>query len=171
MIGFELKAIGSENFFSSEKVMKALSDAERRVQSKFGAYVRQRAKTSIRPAAIANRKEIAAAKKAFQAGKSKRNRVKKDYVPSQPGEPPRSRQGDLKKLILFGYDADEGNVVIGPILRGGQASQTPGRLERGGEFRGKRGKTIRVLKRPYMKPAFDAELQKMPSLWLDSMRG
>jgi len=164
MIGFKLQAIGKDNFFDSAAVMKALSEADRRVLSKFGAFVRQRAKSLIRPAVVENRKAVRAAKKSGQ-------KIRKLFAASKPGEPPRSRQGDLKKFILFGYDVAERNVVIGPTLVGGRASATPARLEGGGEFRHKRtGKMIRVKKRPFMKPAFDTELQKMPALWADSMK-
>lgn len=165
MIGFKFSAIGSDKFFNSEKVLKALSATERRVLSKFGAFVRQRARTSIRPAVVVNRKEIRSGKKAGRT-------IGKVYAASKPGEPPRSRQGDLKRKILFGYDTEARAVVIGPTLVGGRASDTPARLEYGGQFRHKRsGKIVRVRKRPFMQPAFESEVTKMPALWADSLRG
>lgn len=165
MIGFKVTPVGSSNFFTSEAVMKALTEGQRRVLSKFGAYVRTRAKSSIRPAVIENRKEIRQAKKT--GGKQPRPR----YRPSAVGEPPRSRRGDLKRFILFGYDVEERNVVIGPTLVGGRPSKTPGRLERGGQFRHKRsGKMVRVAKRPFMRPAFEIEMKaRMPAMFADSL--
>ena len=162
MIGFKVGPLNSDNFFNSEKVMKLLSDAERKTLSKFGAYVRQTAKRSIRPAINLNRKERLAAKK------SQQQEPKPLYQASQPGEAPRSRQGDLKKFILFGYDAGSHSVVIGPTLTSRSDGLTPGRLEFGGEVKLKNGRTVRVLKRPFMKPAFDKELARMPALFADS---
>lgn len=163
MIGVSVKPIRRANFFDSAAVMKALNAAERRVLSKFGAFVRQGAKSSIRPAIVLNRKEI-------RAGKKIGRTFRKVYAASKPGEAPRSRRGDLKRLIVFGYDFAKKSVVVGPKPIGGRRAETPGRLEAGGTFRSRSGKLVRVLKRPYMKPAFDRELRKMPGLWTDSIQ-
>jgi len=95
-------------FFDSPRVMRAVDRATRRVLSRFGAFVRQTAKTSIR----------------------KRKRI------SRPGEPPSSHAGLLRAFIYFGYDADRRSVVIGPTplhsreYRGGEV---PALLEYGVE--------------------------------------
>lgn len=164
MIGFKVQAISKGMFFDSEAVMKAVSAADRKVLSKFGAFVRTTARRSIRPAVVKNKKAVRAAKKAGT------KTPKIEYQASQPGEAPRSRQGDLKRFILFGYEPEARNVVIGPTLVGDRASETPHRLEYGGEFRSKKtGKTIKVAKRPFMKPAFDKELARMPAMFADSL--
>lgn len=166
MIGMEIKPLNKDSFFDSELVMKALGDAERKTLSKFGAFVRTRAKTSIRPAIILNRKARRAAKKAGQS------EPKPQYQPSQPGEPPRSRTGILKRNIFFGYDADAHSVVIGPTLVGGAPSDVPHRLEFGGEFKTKQGRIVRVKKRPYMQPALDKEAAaSMPLMFANSLFG
>ncbi len=170
-------------FFDDDKILDAVDKATRRNLSKFGAYVRQRARRSIR----------------------KRKKA------SAPGAPPSSHTGNLKRGIVFGYDRTRGSVVVGPIKnRSGVAPQT---LEHGGftrdlttpEFRigakapvrwarGKRrmiyvelaterdvetakrfweeaGKrpAAYVPARPYMGPALDAELPRAPELWRHSV--
>ncbi len=164
MIGARIVPIGRENFFDSERVMKALSEGQRRKLSKFGAFVQRRAKTSIRPAAVENRTEIRKAKKRGQ-------HVTIRYRPSRPGEPPRSRKGELKKLILFGYDPIQRDVLIGPTLVAGRASETPARMEFGGEFVHKKSrKVIKVEARPFMRPAMEAEKKaRMPAMFRDSL--
>ncbi|MCZ2341691.1 MAG: hypothetical protein LC104_07830 [Bacteroidales bacterium] len=118
--------------------------ATRKVLSKFGAYVRQRAKTSIR-----KRKGI-----------------------SPPGSPPYSHVGLLKKFLFFAYDAERQSVVIGPT-RIREASEAPKLLEHGGDttLETKRGRQrIRYRPRPFMGPAFLAEQAKLPALWHNSVR-
>lgn len=74
-------------FFDRQKVTDAVGKANRRVMSKAGAFVRRRAQTSIRP--------------------------RKDA--SQPGQPPSSHSGILRRFIFFAYDQDAGGVVVGPM--------------------------------------------------------
>lgn len=130
-------------FFDRQAVTRGLSQAARKVLSKFGAFVRQRAKTSIK-----KRKKI-----------------------SQPGSPPSSHEGSLRKLIFFGYDTNRHSVVIGPVkFKKGEA---PSLLEFGGErtYRRKSGKVERqqYQPRPFMGPAFRAELGDAADLWKDSI--
>lgn len=145
MIGMSLKA-AKGGFFDRAKVQRSMDAATRRALSKFGSFVRQRAKTSIK-----KRKGISA-----------------------PGQPPSSHVGLLRKNILFAYEARTKNVVIGPILLHGKVSQTAlEALEHGGESmiieRGK-ARTINVEARPFMQPAFETELEKAPYLWENSLR-
>ena len=85
MIGMKLSK-AKLSFFDSKAVTGAVDKATRRVLSRFGAFVRRGAKSSIR----------------------KRKRV------SKPGEQPSSHTGLLKKFIFFGYDRSRSSVVIGP---------------------------------------------------------
>ncbi|MBN2377062.1 MAG: hypothetical protein JXD22_11715 [Sedimentisphaerales bacterium] len=170
--------IGCTNtFFDKPKVINAVGRATRKVLSKFGAYVRRTAKTSIR----------------------KRKKV------SAPGQPPASHTGRLKKLIFFAYDPIKASVVIGPAL-GNMISfngsgkpvrgTVPETLEYGGrigtlvgkrvdavwckwsrvDLRNKRRykKTKMIFSdikaRPYMNPAFEKEKPKLPLMWQDSVR-
>jgi hypothetical protein len=132
-------------FFDSKAVIGAVDKATRKVLSKFGAFVRTAARSSIR-----KRKAI-----------------------SQPGSPPSSHVGTLKRLIYFGYDAQRQSVVIGPTPLHGQA-EAPPLLEYGGDTRGKdrRGKNVRMSykARPFMGPAFENEKKSLPSLWASSIK-
>jgi hypothetical protein len=114
------------------------------VLSKFGAFVRQRAKTSIR----------------------------KRKGTSPPGSPPYSHVGLLRKFILFAYDPTRNSVVIGPtLIRAG--SEAPRLLEYGGEaVRRTKIKTrrLRYRPRPFMRPAFEQEKTRLPALWRNSIR-
>ncbi|HOF17724.1 MAG TPA: hypothetical protein PK082_02350 [Phycisphaerae bacterium] len=81
-------AVTKRMFFDSAAVVRSVDAATRKVLSKFGAFVRTAARTSIRP-----RK-----------------------APSAPGEPPHSHTGDLRRRILFAYDPASRSVVVGPTL-------------------------------------------------------
>ena len=142
MIRFEIKQL----FFDSPKVVRAVDRTTRRVLSKFGAFVRRTARSSIR----------------------KRERI------SEPGSPPSSHAGLLKKFIFFGYDPRKDSVVIGPVrLTQKGRGEAPSLLEYGGttkvEHRGKR-KRAKVRPRPFMGPAFEKEQPKLPAMWRDSVR-
>lgn len=130
-------------FFDRAKVINAVSKAERKVLSKTGAFVRQRARTSIR-----KRKGI-----------------------SKPGSPPFSHVGLLRRGILFAWDDASRTVVIGPALLR-PTSRVPHVLEYGGtsliESFGKR-KPAKVRARPFMGPALQAELSQMPEAWRNSV--
>lgn len=131
-------------FFDRQKVQSAVSRAERRVLSKFGAHVRQDAKQRIR----------------------RRKR------PSRPGESPTNQTGLLKRHIYFVFDPDRRSVVIGPALLS-IGTGAPSTLEHGGETAVESDrKVVRVTitPRPYMGPAFQQELPKLPALWRDSVK-
>jgi hypothetical protein len=138
-----------KGFFDSKKVIAAVDKAERRVFSRFGAFVRRTAKSSIR--------------------KRKRS--------AEPGRPPSSHTGLLKRFIYFAYEPASHNVVIGPIALSGKIGAAPLALEHGGRSkvatrdRGRRVvRTSMVEARPFMGPAFEKEKPKLPSMWRDSVR-
>lgn len=117
-------------FFDRKSVLAGADKATRAALSKFGAFVRTRARSSIR-----TRKDVSA-----------------------PGSPPSSHTGKLKAGVLFGYDAQARSVVIGPVAyRAG--ADAPRLLEDGGAtVVGGRARRYRA--RPFMGPAFAAELAK-----------
>jgi len=131
-------------FFDRQKVQSAVSRAERRVLSKFGSFVRQDSKQRIR--------------------RRKRS--------SSPGESPTNRTGLLKRHIYFVLSPETRSVVIGPVLLN-RSTGAPETLEHGGEIttETKRRQSIRVdiKARPFMGPAFQHELPKLPALWRDSV--
>ncbi|HID23432.1 MAG TPA: hypothetical protein EYP14_13685 [Planctomycetaceae bacterium] len=131
-------------FFDRKKVQRSVDTATRRVLSRFGAFVRTRARTSIR----------------------------KRTGTSPPGRPPYSHVGLLRRLIFFAYDRRRRSVVVGPVLIR-RDSQAPELLEHGGQTLvrtgGRRGR-LRYRPRPYMGPAFQREQQNLSALWRDSIR-
>ena len=142
MIRFEMTQL----FFDSKKVRRSVDRTTRRVLSKFGAFVRRTARSSIR----------------------------KRKKPSAPGSPPSSHIGLLKKFIWFGYEPAKRSVVIGPArLSQAGRGEAPSLLEYGGtgivERRGKR-KRAKVRPRPFMGPAFEKEQPKLPAMWRGSVR-
>lgn len=144
MFGF----VTREMFFDSKAVRSAVDRTARRVLSKFGAFVRRGAKSSIR----------------------KRKRT------SAPGEPPSSHTGLLRRFIFFGYDRQRRSVVIGPARLNQKIGDAPHALEYGGTstvvegLRGRRRKRrVRIKPRPYMGPAFEQERPKLAAMWRDSV--
>ncbi len=135
-------------FFDSKKVMAATTKAERRVLSRFGAYVRRSARSSIR-------------------------RRKK---PSAPGQPPSSHTGLLKRFIFFAYEPRRRSVVIGPARLNQKTGEALPALEHGGQVRivsrrkGARRRIVRIRPRPFMGPAFEREKPKLSAMWRDSIR-
>jgi len=144
MIDMRIKSL----FFDRPKVRRAVDHARRRSLSKAGAFIRQRARTSIR----------------------KRKRV------SRPGQPPTSHTGLLRRFIFFGYDRRTESVVVGPV--GFRRSRVPNVLEIGGPTvvqsrrrgRGQKKRTVRIAARPYMRPALEKERSNLPTVWRNSVR-
>ena len=131
-------------FFDRKAVTSKVDRAERRVLSRFGAFVRRGARSSIR----------------------KRKRA------SEPGMPPSSHTGLLKRNIFFLYEPQQSGVVIGPTLLG-KGTDAPRLLEHGGSAtHRKRKRRVRVTyqPRPFMGPAFEQEKPKLPKMWRDSVR-
>jgi len=139
-------------FFDSEKVLREVDKTTRKSLSRFGAYVRQGSRQSIR----------------------------KRKASSLPGQPPSSHTGLLKKFIFFAYDADTKSVVIGPALLGGKLGDVTEALEHGGttmmtrrvRVRGRRERRrvrLQIKARPFMQPAFEAEKAKLPAHWRASV--
>lgn len=143
MIGMQLKAAKSL-FFDRARVINAVDRTTRRNLSRFGAFVRKRARSSIR-----TRKRI-----------------------SEPGQPPTNRTGLLKRNIFFVYEPTRRSVVIGPVLLN-TSSGAPELLEHGGNVIrrvGQRSVRMTYRARPYMGPAFEEEQNQLEKLWRNSVR-
>lgn len=146
-MAFDFKAV-QKTFFDREKVAKLADKKTKSALAKFGAFVRRRAKSSIR----------------------------KRKKPSAPGQPPSSHIGTLKNLIFFAYDEGTKSTVVGPVPFG--AGVAPKALEHGGmslrkrKLRTAKGnerltatRPILIRKRPFMHPAMMAELPKFAGLF------
>jgi len=148
MINLSIKQ-AKNAFFDRPKVMNAVDRAERKVLSKFGAFVRTTARSSIR---------------------TRRG-------PSPPGEPPSSHTGLLKRFIFFLYDRLRHSVLVGPVRLNQQVGDAPAALEFGGRsrvFAGRRNRrllrTVTIRPHPYMRPAMEKERPHLPALWANSVR-
>lgn len=118
-------------FFDSEKVLRAVDAGTRKALSRFGAFVRTRARSSMR---------------------------KRKNGHSRPGQPPFVKEkGLLKKLLFFSYDPQTKSVVVGPARI--NKSTVPAVHEFGGRLKVGR-KAVRYRPRPFMGPALKAELPK-----------
>ncbi len=149
MIGYRLDELKGL-FFDSAKVMAAVGRAERAVFSRFGAFVRTRARSSIR-----TRKK-----------------------PSAPGQPPSSHVGLLKRFILFAYEPERHTVIIGPARLNKVIGDAPAALEHGGQSKVVTGsrrrkrtvRTVSIRPRPFMGPAFEQEKPKLSAMWANSVK-
>lgn len=118
-------------FFDRAEIDKKVAAGQKKALGKFGAFVRTRARSSIR----------------------KRKRV------SLPGQPPSSHVGTYKNLIFFAYDPVAESVVIGPVKF--KKGNVPALLEHGGPAvrKGPSGnlRTVYYRARPAIGPAGRAE--------------
>jgi hypothetical protein len=119
-------------FFNDKSLTGQVDKAKLKAFSKFGAFVRQTARKSIKRA---------------RRGQQ-----------SIPGNPPLSRTGTLRRLIFFTFDRKTDSVIIGPALLSGRSTSNPPTqaVEKGG--RSDNGYIYRAF--PFMQPAFDKELPK-----------
>lgn len=166
----------AKSYFFDRPITKSLDQAARKALSKFGAFVRTSARSSIR----------------------RRQR------PSDAGSPPSSHTGILKRFLFFAYDPFRKSVVVGPaktnqvfFRQNGQPVRgtVPEVLEYGGDitllevqypsgnwFRHdirasiregampKRFRTVQISARPYMSPAYEKNRNLLTGLLRDSMR-
>ena len=121
--------------FDEDRLLGAAKYANKKALRSAGAYVRRIAVNSI-------------------------HRSKKS---SPPGTPPNTRQGLLKRSILFGVERDARSVVIGPAKSLVGLSMTA--HEFGGTYRGRK-----YPKRRLIGPALDRAAPGLPKLWRDSIR-
>ena len=162
-------------FFDRPAVKDRMTKANRKALSKAGAFIRRRARSSLR-------------------------RRKKS---SQPGQPPSVHTSDrvaTLKNILFAYEPNSQTLVVGPVrlnqqtllgpqLGGATVAQVHefgatvkvreakvGPHWRTGRRRVRRGQPVRVRRvkyseRPFMGPALEAEQEHIPDAWSGSVGG
>ena len=91
------------------------------------------------------------------------SKVRQSRNPSQPGEPPHTRRGALKRGILFGVDRRTGSVVVGPSIRFvGTSMQAH---EFGGGY-----KRERYPKRPLMGPSLRESAPHLAKMWENAVK-
>lgn len=170
---FDLRWSMKDYFFDRPEVQRRVDDATRKELSKAGAFIRQRAKHSLR----------------------RRKRT------SEPGETPSIHIRDpvaTLRNIWFVYDPDAKSVIVGPIGLDGSSQPVPSLMEFGGTSRvfeaspiphgnrwipvgkrpprwAKRTRTRRAKykARPFMGPSLDKEIEagKISSVWAGAVKG
>ena len=91
------------------------------------------------------------------------SKVRQSRNPSQPGEPPHTRRGALKRGILFGVDRRTNSVVVGPSIRFvGTSMQAH---EFGGGY-----KRERYPKRPLMGPSLRDSAPHLAKMWENAVK-
>lgn len=163
-------------FFDREQVLKQLNRSEKSRLSKAGAFVRRRARSSIRPARRKRVAELDDAERlayfsAVERAKAAGRKPPKIwyFAHSKPGEPPRSIFGLLREHLYFVYDPATRSVVVGPAKLNGSTGSVPAVLEHGGNTTNSRGRSIYIAARPFMQPALEAEVDKFPELFRNAL--
>ena len=120
--------------FDEDGLVARIARAGREILRRAGAYVRR----------VAQRKVATSPK------------------PSQPGSPPHSRKGLLKRSILFGSDGD-GSVLVGPGFN--LVGPSMSAHEFGGKYRRER-----YPKRPLMGPSLKESAPHLAKMWKDAVK-
>lgn len=178
-----------EAFFDRQVVIDRVEKKRRAILSKFGAFVRTRAISSMLGHAVPKKFGY-------------KSKVTDREGSSPPGSPPYPHTGLLVKWILFAYDHAAGGVVVGPMKtnqvffdkdRRPVTGTVPQVLEYGGQItllewfragtwqradlrsrrrlaeRPTRYRTVSIAARPFMRPALKAEAPKFAPLFKDSL--
>ena len=87
-----------------------------------------------------------------------RRKVQTSPRPSQPGQPPHSRRGLLKRGLLFGLESDGKAVLVGPGFR--FVGESMAAHEFGGKYRRER-----YPKRPLMGPSLKESAPHLAKMW------
>ena len=119
-----------ETEFDEDGIVARIARASRDILRRAGAYVRR----------VAQRKVVTSPK------------------PSQPGLPPHSRRGLLKRGILFGVERDGKSVLVGPGFR--FVGESMSAHEFGGKYRKER-----YPKRPLMGPSLKESTPRLAKMW------
>lgn len=149
-LGFRAAKAG---FFDRDRVIAQLNRNARKALSRLGAFVRTRARTSLR-----YRKGVSAPGSPPSAHRT---------VPGPRSKRPQA-VSPLREFLFFSYDDASRSVVIGPTRLNGKAGTAPKALEYGGVsvvLSNGKSRAVGVKARPYMRPALAAELPNIPKVW------
>lgn len=132
-------------FFDAPKIKQMMDQKSRQALSKMGAFIRRRARSSIR----------------------------RNQKVSEPGRPPHAHTSAGGtgfaagiKFIVFAYDARAKSAIIGPIAFNQGKGECPELLEHGGVKTHRRsGKRLFYRERPFMQPALEEELPRFAQLY------
>lgn len=180
-----IRLVPKNFFFDRARVLAATDRATNIYLASAGGFVMRAARNSMRKARRMKLSELPPAKQAIYRRKLSQLRddkgrfktreqlaaeglakaagsMKLPFAPSKPGEPPRYREGSLKRLLFFAFEQDSRSVVIGPV--GFSKSTAPRVLEYGGA--NQHGKHVAA--RPYMAPALEKVQPRLSRFWADA---
>jgi hypothetical protein len=148
-------------FFDPTKLLAAADRLEARAQSRFGAFVRRRMKSSIKYRAAAE--SAGPGQPPFAHRSAGFTRAKKNR---KTGKSQKQAQSPLRELIYFARDPRTRSVVIGPAAFGSRVART---IEKGGtgfrtDPRTGRKESATFAPHPFAEPAGRAEAAKFPEL-------
>jgi hypothetical protein len=141
MAGFDLAKV-KKSFFNAKLITDPVERAKLSVLARFGAFVRQRAKTSMR----------------WRKGTS------------PVGSPPFAHIGAVRRLTFFAIDPLRGTVVVGPVRFQGRGEGARALEEGGTSWSPKLGR-VRIRRRAFMVPALLKELPGLSRMFAGSVRG
>lgn len=166
--------------FFDRNVIRGTSAAHHDAMSRFGAYVRDTAKKSMRTARTRKTSRNTITVLVGPPGRQSFRRI--TATPSKPGRPPRSIKGQLKRFLIFEYSSFFKNVVIGPIwlpqAKGLRTKHPVPAMHEQKEAshafvrRQIYNKVVSSIypQRPYMAPAFDKNTKKLRRLYRNSIK-
>lgn len=149
--------VGKATGFDSKKILKAVRRAERKRLNKLGAFIRRRARSSMRKAPLIDPKT---------GKKSRKKDIERVPATAEPGKPPYWHHGGLRKMIFFAYDSETHSLVVGPVPY--RAGVAPNLLEKGGRgavrFKDGERKPAKWRGNPFMAPAGKKEAGRIKEL-------
>ena len=159
------------NFFSTDLVKGLVDKAKRANLSKWGAYVRTDARSSLR-----YRKESSPPGAPPSVHKTM-TRTKTN----KKGETKRQQVSPLREFLFFAYDPSSKSAVAGPARLAGKLGNAPQALEEGGtsevrttiwDHHRRVPATVKAQIRPHptMAPAAARVNKKLPEIWANSVR-
>ncbi len=146
-------------FFDQKAIIKAMDKASRKAQSKMGAFIRRRAKSSLK---YKDTSAVSGSPPFVHQGRRFTRKTKRKGIETQrPASP-------LRELLFFAYDVDKKTTIIGPaVWSSSKVKGVPGILEKGGSGsvldQGVR-KSASFAPHPFMMPALKAELPNFREL-------
>lgn len=167
-MSLSFKVNDAKSFFFDSEITKDLDDDARRGLARFGGLIRTTARRSMRKPRQKKLSEMTSKERqefhirSSIAKKMGEKKPRRPNMPSAPGEPPRVIGGQVKKFLYFGYDKKERSVVVGPA-KINSPTGAPETLEKGGTVNTRAGR-VKISKRPYMLPAHQEHISKLPSL-------
>lgn len=159
--------LARRNFFDRAAVIRRTDAATRRNHSKFGAFLRQNARRSLK---YQEATSSAGDPPAVHKTMTRPGKVSKKT--GKAGKP----QGvsPLREFLFFAQDPARKSVVVGPAKLNAKLGDAPRALEYGGtsEVRIPGGGTrmVRIRARPYVRPALSETIRELPAIWRDSIK-